>query len=780
MRMGKRHRSNEGPANDQPAKGFSKLETGHCPACGKANSSADRFCHNPDCGEVLIAPCLACKHSVSYFSAACESCGGVQEKIRAKRVSAITNRLEKARLELKSHRYAAAIELSKETAEEAKQFSRSLGNEAVCLLSKIKDKQREMQDFAGSTLTSALEHERKHDYHAALSELAKIPGPVQRNDFFFKSENADLVRKRITANQRRLTKLDAELEQAISQDDTNRTLQIITQMLKLHPSRDDLLKRKRAIEKQRLQRQQQTSELFSSVQALFAAQDYQAVLSSTESAAPSLLTSEIISIAEQSEQIIGELKNLRLDIKNSLNQKNDLNALSAIQRLLSLKSDDKEAIESKHRLSRKLEKQKQKQQAEKSARRRKKAFITSLGLAVACVIIWASLREYYVSKELREAWMAKDYATVLAIEPDNKEALVEVALQNNDYTTALALDTQNPRVLRLKKQHELKRFLATGNYQAALKLDPLNTAAQKIKKDADIQAAISAGDYKTALLIDPRNASAQSLKKSVDIRTLISQGYLQAANKIDETEEVIQNHFIASEPRKNSIGMYLKAIPGGTFHMGSSNGDPDEYGVANDLRYLDPFEIGVHEVSQEQYNQVMGINLSLASQDRLPVNQVNWEDAIEFCRRLTALPEEQKVGNYYRLPTEVEWEYACKAGAEIQLNLAKDVDQQLEPYAWHRGNANGSPHPIGQKQANAWGIHDMKGNVWEWCSNDYPSQNNKNSEAGASSNFQEALKVIRGGSFQCFPELCRASNRNKKNMTNKRDDIGIRIICTRI
>jgi len=765
---------------NQPAKGESKLGFGGCPACGAKNSSADRFCHNPDCGEVLIAPCLACKRSVSHFLKACGFCGGVQEQIRAERTSAIRSRLEKARLELESHRYTMAIELSKEIVEEAKPFSHALRKEAVCLLNEAEEKQGDMKNFAVLTLDSALAHERKYAYSAALRELDKLPNSVQGNDFFFESENADLVRKRIRGTQKNIAKLESELEQAISQGDTTRILGTIALILKLQPFRNDLLERKRSIEKQKHRRERQTVELLKSVRSLFAAQDYQGVLSSIQSAAPYLISNEIISITEESKQNIKELEILWVEIENALSEENDLNALTAINRILSLKSDNKKAIKIKQELSKKLENQQKQQQAIDSARRRKRVLVTSLCLAVTCIIIAISLQQYFVSRQLREAWLAKDYARVLAIEPDNKEALLEVALEKNEFKTALELDPTNPRALLLEKQHELNSLLADGNYEAALKMDPQNATAKQLKKDAEFQAAISTRDYKKALLIDPSNASAQSLKKSAEIRKLISEGYLKPVLDIGESADVIQSHFIASKPRRNSIGMFFKAIPSGMFRLGSSYGDSDENRAADWLQHMEPFEIGVHEVSQLHYRQVMGTNPSLPSQDKLPVNQVSWQDAMEFCRRLSALPEEQEAGNSYRLPTETEWEYACKAGSDFQLNLAIDVGQQLEKDAWHRGNSDGSIHPVGQKLANAWGVHDMKGNVWEWCSKEYSTEDNLGLRPGRFSRAQETLKVIKGGSFQCFPELCRAANRSRKKMTDKRDDIGFRVICTRL
>ncbi|MFM9065023.1 MAG: formylglycine-generating enzyme family protein, partial [Pirellula sp.] len=171
----------------------------------------------------------------------------------------------------------------------------------------------------------------------------------------------------------------------------------------------------------------------------------------------------------------------------------------------------------------------------------------------------------------------------------------------------------------------------------------------------------------------------------------------------------------------NSIGMKLVLIPKGTFKMGSpeseegSNGDETQHEVTISKDYY----LGVYEVTQAQYEKVMGANPSYfqgeeieGSSSNHPVELVSWEDAVEFCKKLSDLPEEKAAGRVYHLPTEAQWEYACRAGSKSRYSFGES-SKSLGDYAWFYGNSKGQTHPVGEKKANAWGLYDMHGNVWE-------------------------------------------------------------------
>ena len=187
--------------------------------------------------------------------------------------------------------------------------------------------------------------------------------------------------------------------------------------------------------------------------------------------------------------------------------------------------------------------------------------------------------------------------------------------------------------------------------------------------------------------------------------------------------------------------------------MGSEKGDNDEKPV-HKVTITKPFYMGKYEVTQEQWEAVMGSNPSNFKGAKNPVEQVSWEDCEKFIGKL----KEKVSGRDFRLPTEAEWEYACRAGSTTDYCYG-DGDESLDEYAWYYGNSESKTHPVGQKKANAWGLYDMHGNVWEWCSDwygDYADgavSDPKGPESGSA-------RVLRGGSWGGNARDCRSACRH--------------------
>ena len=229
----------------------------------------------------------------------------------------------------------------------------------------------------------------------------------------------------------------------------------------------------------------------------------------------------------------------------------------------------------------------------------------------------------------------------------------------------------------------------------------------------------------------------------------------------------------------NSIGMRFVFIPPGEFLMGSPTSDNDAKSdelPQHPVRITKPFYLGLYEVTQGEYQQIMGDNPSHFKGDsRSPVERVSWEDAMEFCRRLSALSQEQAAGRIYRLPTEAEWEYACRAGTTTIYSFG-DSAESLGDYAWYSGNSIRKTHPAGQKQPNAWGLYDMHGNVWEWCTDRWDAADYAHSALNDSIGPDGgSARVYRGGAWSSDARGCWSAYRGGALPSYRGDDLGFRL-----
>lgn len=250
----------------------------------------------------------------------------------------------------------------------------------------------------------------------------------------------------------------------------------------------------------------------------------------------------------------------------------------------------------------------------------------------------------------------------------------------------------------------------------------------------------------------------------------------------------------------NSIGMELVLIPAGEFLMGSP---PTELGhqeeeLQHRVRISKPFHMGVYEVTQEQYERVMGKNPSAHSATgsqkdrvegldtrRFPVDLVSWNDAVEFCRRLSELPEEKAAGRKYRLPTEAEWEYACRAGTQTPFHFGNSMtgnDANCDgtyPYgaAGEKSPFLGRTTTVGSYKPNTFGLYDMHGNVWELCADwhagDYFAHSPEVDPAGPDSGQR---KIVRGGRCHDAPIMCRSSARRPSHPRTGSGWNGFRVV----
>ena len=242
----------------------------------------------------------------------------------------------------------------------------------------------------------------------------------------------------------------------------------------------------------------------------------------------------------------------------------------------------------------------------------------------------------------------------------------------------------------------------------------------------------------------------------------------------------------------NTIEMKLAWIPAGEFVMGSPAGEEghEKDETRHRVRITRPFDLGVRKVTQKEWVAVMGTKPwkgenHVTEGDRYPAMYVSWEMATEFCRKLTKkerLAGQLTQGESYRLPTEAEWEYACRAGSEKRYYFG-DEEDLLGAYAWYDANAKDLgqeyAHEVGRKRPNAWGLFDMHGNVWDWCSDWYGKEYYGESPlADPQGPRKGTRRVRRGGGWYRSASFCRSANRDFNRASSQRYGIGFRVVRT--
>jgi formylglycine-generating enzyme required for sulfatase activity/serine/threonine protein kinase len=227
------------------------------------------------------------------------------------------------------------------------------------------------------------------------------------------------------------------------------------------------------------------------------------------------------------------------------------------------------------------------------------------------------------------------------------------------------------------------------------------------------------------------------------------------------------------------VTMEMVLISAGEFLMGSPDSDPQAFSDEKPqhlVRITEPFYLGKYEVTQQQWEALMGTTTNPRTGTRKnpsrfegpnnPVDSVSWHDCRAFFNKLNK--KSGKSGGKFSLPTEAQWEYACRAGSSTRWCFGDD-EAKMDEYGWYDPNSNRTPHPVGQKRPNAWGLYDVHGNVWEWCADQYESRYYEESPVDdpcSSGQRHYYVYVVRGGSFNLWPVNARSGNRSSNYGNN--------------
>ena len=236
----------------------------------------------------------------------------------------------------------------------------------------------------------------------------------------------------------------------------------------------------------------------------------------------------------------------------------------------------------------------------------------------------------------------------------------------------------------------------------------------------------------------------------------------------------------------NNVSMKLALIPAGKFLMGAKNEEDlsDDEAPLHNVTISKPFYMGIYPVTQSQWAEVMATTLA-QQRDKAnkdwpffgegadnPIYYVSWEEAAEFCTKLS-----KKTGRTVKLPTEAQWEYACRAGSRTKFGFGAN-EEDFGDYAWYTKNSDEKTHPVGQKKPNTWGLYDMHGNVWEWCrdwydKDYYSATGNVLDPQGPEDG---AFRVLRGGCWGQVPLRCRSASRMWDFPAGRGGSMGFRVI----
>jgi formylglycine-generating enzyme required for sulfatase activity len=238
-----------------------------------------------------------------------------------------------------------------------------------------------------------------------------------------------------------------------------------------------------------------------------------------------------------------------------------------------------------------------------------------------------------------------------------------------------------------------------------------------------------------------------------------------ACNKESKPSEPSEFSWPEGVPREiaidlgGAVKMELVLSPAGEFLMGSPDSDKDNIGYVKPqhrVRITKPFYLGKYPVTQDQWEAVMGNIPSQFDGPKNPVETVSWEDCQQFLGKLNA--KSAAGGGKFQLPSEAQWEYACRAGSKTKYCFGDD-ETRLGDYAWYAKNSDSKTHPVGEKKPNAWGLYDMHGNVWEWCQDWYGAYGAE-AATDPSGPATGSHRVNRGGCWAFPAGRCRSAYRS--------------------
>ncbi len=381
----------------------------------------------------------------------------------------------------------------------------------------------------------------------------------------------------------------------------------------------------------------------------------------------------------------------------------------------------------------------------------------------------------YANKELINALSSAQLGDTSSSEPEQginyyAKAIEMLAKAEKDAQANFEIE-KNKQLADLTNQAE--KALTDNNFDNAIQL------FEKAQELSDTDLTFKVNNIKRLKLEEERKQKIINLLEQARENDSKEKGWT-ALKQIQELLSLDINHKQALELKEkilsyylmtNSIGMKLMYIPAGKFIMGCNYGEPDEK-PAHEVIITDGFYIGQFEVTTAQYQTVMFGRVHNQESANLPIRWIKWDEAVKFCEKLSEID-----GKKYTLPSEAQWEYACRAGTTSDYYFGND-ENLLHHYEWYSDNSGFERNPVGQKKSNPWGLYDMLGNIDEWCLDNY-YQNFYSEICNENPICQRPTKqyVARGGLYNSRAYFSRSSARRFNTNICHIGSPGMRVVC---
>jgi formylglycine-generating enzyme required for sulfatase activity len=778
------------------------LEVGTCPYCNTSNPVSRKFCR--ECGGSLEASCLSCTGKVSIWEKICDSCGANQSSLLEQRYSKMLERQAEAELLLISHDYDSAKLI-------AEQFTSVLDPRLRCekswgdsFLSRVVETLDREIAHVTELMSEATKHRIAYDYKSAVRALEQVPDKLRACQIAGYSSTVAEELKNLRESLDEITRLNSLIKTRIGQKQLNGLLSEVESLLIFQPTREDLLKLKGKL----IEREQKLitirDESLSQAEKAYEKQDYQGCLALLDRIDPSLKDETFLRLYQNAAKANAQVAELDRQINSAVADKQYDGLLETVEQYLGLRRNDLERKRLREQLVLRLEKRmsliteivsqtidlKNKAQfssALSNIRRIPESLRTEEVASLENMCLDLQDRQQRAMDQIQSVQATKrfdedrgevqDYFSVLLQFPEVKDSQFEQLYQQ--YQKGCEQYKQQETEDRIRRKNiKLTATLAFSGISILL-AGSLLFFFGNFSKQEDLASHTRKNETDTTIKSDAQDSEELTEGGLVNL----SEGKeSDRSSASEQSSEANESKGLPAEIT-NYIGMRFKLVSPGKFARSKNL-------YNHEVHITKPFYLGVYEVTQSEYQQVMaGVEQNKGDAKfpafyespwkgkehvmevvNFPATYVSWNDANEFCRRLSVID-----GRKYSLPTEAQWEYACRSGTDTTYSFGSDYSQ-LGEYAWFGENSNNRVHVVGQKKPNAWGFYDMHGNVWEWCEDwfgDYPIEPNLFDPNGPA--VGEA-RVYRGGcAFDGGAGVCGSANRNKGAEWGRAWTVGFRV-----